>query len=505
MEQKLQRLFFFSVIFTLAIKIFLSIAIPLTGDEAYFVLWGSHLDYGYYDHTPMAGWIMHLMLSFGRSQFIVRFPAVISSILVGIGIYLILKPLDRIKAYLLAILFLVSPINIMNVLVSTDTPLVLFSFISAALLFLALKRDKYLLYALSGVFLGLSFLSKYFAVLLGIAYLAYFLISRRSKNKTLGFLLLFLSLVPFVALNLYWNYTHSWANIMFNLFNRAKKEDFSILNFFLFMLIQAYFLIPAGLYYLLRKKDELVSKLKNSDFLFFVYIFAVPLVLLCLLSFKKAIGLHWMLSFYPFLYIVLFIYLSELEIPKAIEFTLFFTLAHLVIVATVLSLPTKVFSHTKFYYEVVLGKSPDAVLNKLRPYQKDFILTTPSYTDSAVLSYHSGAYFPVFDTGTHHGRQDDFITDFKDFDGRNILILKEHLPDKGRYEKYFKRYEIKQFELDGATFYVVLGYGFNFNNYRDIALKEIKEKYYTIPKFLPYKTDYFNEKYFPSNQSPSQQ
>ena len=496
MEQKLQRLFFFSIFFSLAIKIFLAMAIPLTGDEAYFVIWGRHLDYGYYDHTPMAGWIMHLMLFLGSSEFFVRFPAIISSILVGIGVYLMLKPFDKIRAYLLSILFLVSPINILSVLVSTDTLLVLFSFISAAFLFLALRQNKYLFYFLSGAFLGLSFLSKYFAVLLGIAYFAYFILTKKSKEKTIGFLLLFLSLMPFVAINIYWNYTHSWANIMFNLFSRAQKENYSILNFFLCLIIQGYFFTPAVLYYLIRKKKELFLKARNNELLLFFYVFAVPLALLCLLSFKKTIGLHWMLSFYPFLYIILFIYLSESEITKAIEFTLFFTLAHLIIVATALSLPPKVFSHSKFYYEVVLGKKPQAVLNNLKQYERDFVLTTPSYTDSAILSYHSGRYFSVFDTGTQHGRQDDFITNFKDFDGRNILVLKEHLPDKDRYEKYFQRYEIKQFEIDGAIFYAVLGFDFNFSNYRDTALKEIREKYYTPPKFLPFKTDYFREKYF---------
>jgi len=496
MEQKAERLFVFTIIFTFLIKTFLSITIPLTGDEAYFVLWGRHLDYGYYDHTPMIGWLMHLMLSAGNSQFLVRLPAIISSILVGTGIYFIVKPFDKTKACLLATLFLVSPINVLNVLISTDTPLLLFSFVSAGFLFYALKQKNYLHYCLSGGFLGLAFLSKYFAVLLGLSYLIYFIMAKKSKDRYIGFLILFLSVIPFAAVNLYWNYTHSWANIMFNLFNRAGNEHLSALKFLLFVLILLYFFTPPVLYYLFIKRKEIFLKLKTGEFAFFSAVFAVPLLILCILSFKKAVGVHWVLSFYPFLYIVLFLFLRELEIIKSIKFMVFFTLAHLVIAATVLSLPPKYFKNTKMYYEIILGEKPQAVLYNLKQYEKDFILMTPSYTDSAILSYYSGMYFPVFDAGSHHGRQDDFITNFKNFDEKDILVLKEHLPDKEKYGKYFKHYEVKQFEIDGAVFYTVLGYGFNFSNYRDIALKKIKEKYYPLPKYLPVKSDYFEEKYF---------
>ena len=40
------------------IKVAIAYGLPMTGDEAYFVLWGKHLDFGYYDHPPMAGWMM---------------------------------------------------------------------------------------------------------------------------------------------------------------------------------------------------------------------------------------------------------------------------------------------------------------------------------------------------------------------------------------------------------------------------------------------------------------
>ena len=179
----LKTTFKFALFATLAIKLILASVIPMSGDEAYFVLWANHLDFGYYDHPPMVGWFLHLMLYLGSSEVILRLPSILTSTLIGIGIYRLLKPLDEDKAALIAMLFLVSPLNILNVLVTTDTPLILFAFFSLASLFKALQHNKMGWYALSGIFFGMAFLSKYFAVLLGLSYLAYLIFSVKSKQK----------------------------------------------------------------------------------------------------------------------------------------------------------------------------------------------------------------------------------------------------------------------------------------------------------------------------------
>ena len=52
----------------------LAYVIPMSGDEAYFIIWAKHLDFGYYDHPPMVGWFLHLMLYLGSSEVILRLP-----------------------------------------------------------------------------------------------------------------------------------------------------------------------------------------------------------------------------------------------------------------------------------------------------------------------------------------------------------------------------------------------------------------------------------------------
>ena len=94
--------FKYVVLATLAIKLVLAAIIPLSGDEAYFLVWARHPDFGYYDHPPMVGWLLHLMLYLGNAEVLLRLPAVLLTTLVGLGIYRLLQAHDQTKAALAA-------------------------------------------------------------------------------------------------------------------------------------------------------------------------------------------------------------------------------------------------------------------------------------------------------------------------------------------------------------------------------------------------------------------
>lgn len=482
---------------TLAMKMLLAAVIPITSDEAYFVVWAQHPDYGYYDHPPMIGWLLRFMLLAGRSEIFLRMPAILSTVLIGIGIYLLLRRTDEEKACLVGTLFLASPLNLFNVLVTTDTPMIFLGFASALLFYLAPKKEGYSLYILSGAALGLAFLSKYFAAILGFVYLVYFLLTPKTTKKTAGFILLALSALPFVFVNLHWNYTHSWANLMFNFFNRNRKEEFSLLKPLIYLVSQAYLMTPPLVYYLVKKRRELTGKMTSSpDFRFFAILFACALLLFLPMSFRKVIGLHWVLTFYPFLYIAAFFVMNRDEFYRSMRFMLGFSFVHLFVVAILLALPPGLAKRNRNYNAIVMGVHSQSVVDSIKPYEKEFTLATGSYADSAVMSYHYGKYFLVFGAGSYHGRQDDLITDFRKLNGGNILVLAKSPPNMENFGQYFKRVEVRQFTVHGAVFHIVLGCGFEYETYRDTVLKGIKEKYYNIPPWLPLKADYFSQKYF---------
>jgi len=474
----------------------------MSGDEAYFIVWAQHPDFGFYDHPPMVGWLLQMLLSVGHSEVVLRLPAILLSSLIGLGIYRILKPYDEIRAALVAILFLVSPLNILNVLITTDTPLILFVFLSSAALVAALKNNRLLWYALSGALLGMAFLSKYFAVLLIPGYVAYFILSGKSKQKTAGFILLLLAALPFALLNFYWNYTHCWDNILFNLYNRNEGEEYSAGTVAIFLGTQIYLMTPPVIYYLFKHRARFGQEIMLGQNKLFACLFLLPMAVFALLSLKKTIGLHWVLAFYPFLYLLMPRFLSREELSKTLKFMAWLSAAHLAAIAVIAVMPMETWKQNKLYDGIVFMFKNDEIAEKVRPYeQRGFVPASDGYTSAAIISYHYGKNFAVFGEGSHYARQDDIITDFRKINGRDILIVRKSPPDLAQYTPYFRRLEVKTFELRGVTFYFVLGYGFDYDTYREFVLKTIKSKYYNIPAFLPHAPCYFCEKYFPEEGS----
>jgi len=207
--------FYGTLALTLAFKFWLASALPMTGDEAYFIYWGVYPDFGFYDHPPMVGWILALLLQLSWAEWVLRLPVIVLPALVALAMLQYLRPADEGKAYLAALAFLLLPVNVWNVLITTDTPLVLFSVLSALCFAAALRRESQLLYAASGALLGLAFLAKYFAVLLGFAYLAFVLAQPAGRRSWRGLAIAFALVLPFAALNAWWNYNHCWANLLF--------------------------------------------------------------------------------------------------------------------------------------------------------------------------------------------------------------------------------------------------------------------------------------------------
>ena len=69
------------------IKLGVALAVPMTGDEAYFVVWGKALDYGYYDHPPMVGWWLAGLLQVSDAVWWLRLPTIITTTIIGVAIY----------------------------------------------------------------------------------------------------------------------------------------------------------------------------------------------------------------------------------------------------------------------------------------------------------------------------------------------------------------------------------------------------------------------------------
>ncbi|MDB5884218.1 MAG: glycosyl transferase, family 39 [Polaromonas sp.] len=215
---------------SLLLRFWIALTFPISGDEAFFYWWGVYPDWGYSDHPPMVGWLIALMrASLGDGMASIRLPVVLLPLGLGAALWWAFKPVDRVRAAWAVLFFWLAPLNWLNTLITTDTPLIFWSVLSVAMLMRAeqrtrLDRAAYGLYALSGVFLGCAFLSKYFSVVLGLTYLVYFGMYRRERLA--GLALLVACALPGPAINIAYNMSHGWSNIMFNVYNRNEGAAF---------------------------------------------------------------------------------------------------------------------------------------------------------------------------------------------------------------------------------------------------------------------------------------
>lgn len=483
------RLFLWSLALTLVLKLGLAALVPLTGDEAYYTAYGEYPDYGYYDHGPVIGWWLSVVLALGKTVWLVRLPAVFATLAVGVLLWHMLRTIDVEKAGIAAAIYLWSPHNALFVFTTTDAPLIFFSAVAGIFAFHAYRTDHACDYLLAGFFLGLAFLSKYFAVLLGLAFAVLFLFGSKPP-RIRGLLLIFLAVLPAAAVNLAWNYQNGWINLVFYFYTRQRGNGASVLNVVEFVAFTLLLMGPL-VYFLVRPRlagraawSQARRNGRETGLIVFLAAFLVPLALLLLVSLGRKIGLHWSLSFFPFFFAALPV-LFDAAVLRRMARAMFVFSGGLALVAGVgVMLPVELARSHKSYGSIVLATHPDEVLAAMKPYWSQYRLATPSYVKSAMLSFFAPQHVPVIGLGSPHGRQDDLLTDLRSFDGQNVMIMLDRKHDADAPRAWFRETEIRTITVRGAEFRLLLCREFRFAAYRDAVLSRIAEAYYRLPPWL---------------------
>jgi hypothetical protein len=527
-----RRAFFTLLIVSTVLKLWLAAFFPFTGDEAYFYQWGAHPDWGgFYDHPPMVGWWLWVLQQISSHPLVLRMPAVLLWIAIAFGmmdIYARLLPEQAARRWYLGSLFLALPFTWAFNLITTDTPLVLFLFFSGYAFIRAEHEQQWRWCVASGVLLGLALLSKYFAGLLAITY-AIFLLPKPGGIRRLG--VVAISALPFMLLNLAWNATHCWNNILFNLFNRNQDAHFSIVQVLLYLLMLLYLVTPwtaNALWRCLKTNSSIKRQTKSSSLAtgaatvvesepypskdgtqssrlgirkasetpIIAVLFIVPFGLFLLLSFYKQIGLHWLLAFIPFVFLYAATQLNDKSLHSYRQWNLWFGLPHLLLILGLMYLPLDSFKALRQHADIVLHRAGGDVVTALRQDSPDrAVLMTGSYSQSSLLSFHGQNYVPVFGFGSFHARFDDPITDFHLLEGRNIRIASTRVIDIDHLKPFFDQITLQEKLVHGARFYVADGEGFRFTPYRAQVLTAIAERFYKAPSWLPYYGCRFLEMY----------
>ncbi|SFV03932.1 Dolichyl-phosphate-mannose-protein mannosyltransferase [Polaromonas sp. YR568] len=480
---------------SLLLRFWIAVTFPVTGDEAFFYWWGVYPDWGYSDHPPMVGWLIALMrATLGDSLWSIRLPIVLLPLALGAALWWALKPAGKVRAAWAVLFFWLAPLNWLNTLITTDTPLIFWSALSVAALMRAerraqLDRAAWGLYALSGFFLGCAFLSKYFSVVLGFTYFVYFVLYRR--DRLAGFALLVLCALPGPAINIAYNMSHGWSNIMFNVYNRNEDAVFEWRKPLTYIGMMVYLITPVAVWMAFRYRQALVATARSQRLL--ACLVVVPLLFFALLSAKKVIGLHWVLSFYPFGFAFLAFALPADRLKACAKGLAVFAGLHVLVVAGLYMTSLDTWRSTKLYPQIIRSYKTAEMLQQVTA--PGVVLMGEAYTPASIFGFERRQYMPVFGVGKFHARQDDMLVDFSLYQGKTVRIIVADKPRLEEFAPYFESVRELAFEQNGVPFYAVEGKGFNYPAYREGVLGVAFKRYFNIPTWLPMTGCPFCERY----------
>lgn len=193
----------------------------LSVDEAHYALYGLHLDWSYFDHPPLVGWLNATILFSGDSEWLLR----LWPLMLAMGSSLLLYRLSRCLfadhspwLAFVAVALLQSAIifQVLSMGLVPEMPLLFFGLGAALSLWLALRGEGAHYWVLAGLCFGLAGLSKYTAITLVVSALAVVAWERRwavlrSPWPWLAALLGLLLVIPVF----YWNAGHDWISFRY--------------------------------------------------------------------------------------------------------------------------------------------------------------------------------------------------------------------------------------------------------------------------------------------------
>lgn len=267
------------------LKLLIAYKLPLFGDEAYYTIWGQHLQLSYFDHPPMVAWLTKIGLLI--NEFIpvlpltiwVRLPFITVSTFSLYVYFLIYKNelshVDKTTNYIAyLLLFLLNPLIGLGGLVATpDVGLVLFWGLSYYAVIQIIRNQKTIWYILLGLFLGLGFCAKYHIILFPLtAVLALFIEKRFYQIQFKKLIFTFIFGLLFSLPVILWNYQNDWVSFKFQFNHGFVTRKYDILFMLTYFIGQILLFNPFLLIQIIKKsKTHLSSKIALLQWLFFSY------------------------------------------------------------------------------------------------------------------------------------------------------------------------------------------------------------------------------------------
>lgn len=227
-----------------AIRLLVGSASGLSVDEAHYALYGLHLDWSYFDHPPLVGWLNALVLPFSESTLALRVLPVSLFAATGVVLYrltLRLFPQETPWLGFISVALLQSGLmfQLLGIALVPDTLLLLLGLLVLLALHGALTTASTRYWLALGLLLGLAALSKYTAISLVATVLIALAFTRQWRQLLtpaagLAVVLAGLALLPI----LYWNATHEWISFAYQLHHGTGKLHWKVGRFLLSEAVQ---------------------------------------------------------------------------------------------------------------------------------------------------------------------------------------------------------------------------------------------------------------------------
>ena len=208
--------------------------IELRTDEAYYWTWSKESVLSFLDHPPMIAWFIRFGTAiFGDTNFGVRFAGVLAMLVTQLLLADIVRRVTHdIRAVILAVLMPEAAVyyGLLMGKIAPDVALIPFAVAMVWALVRLVESDDARWWLAAGVFAGLALLSKFTAVMLVPAVLAFMLLPdwrRRWLTSPYPWAAALIAVLIFSPV-LIWNVQHDWASFRFQFVRAAATHELSL-------------------------------------------------------------------------------------------------------------------------------------------------------------------------------------------------------------------------------------------------------------------------------------
>ena len=333
--------------------------LPLDVIEA--LAWGQDFDLGYNKHPPLSAWIPGLLFKiFGNKDWIYYLLSQVFIVISFIFLWKLSSFFLNKKSHILLSILAIEGIAFYTF----DTPQFNVNICQIPLwigtvyfFFKSIKDNKITDWIFLGVFAALGFLTKYIFVYLLIS-LFFYLIFILTKKKIINFKFLYALLIFFLitAPHFKWLIQNDFTTLYYAL-KRGGLNEFNIYNHLLnpikFLINQITILLPfLLLIYFLIKKIKIRLPLNNEKFIFLLFSFLLPFLLILITSIitGSRIRTMWMIPFYSLIGIFfIFLYQDQINFKKIKNFIILLII--FLIVSPILYSLRSIYSDSRTSYE----------------------------------------------------------------------------------------------------------------------------------------------------------